>query len=53
MKGEHQDSIFSPSLFITYHADIGDFLDCCLSHFIADDIAAVIAGSVRTKFSSL
>ena len=52
MKGGPQGSIFSPSLFITYHADMGDFLGCCLGHFFADDLAAVIAGSIGMKFSS-
>ena len=51
-KGGPQDSILSPSLFITYHADMGDFLGSCLSHFFADDLAAVIAGSIGMKFSS-
>ena len=51
-KGGSQDSIFSPSLFTTYHADVGDFLGCCLSHFFTADLAAVIAGSIGMKFSS-
>ena len=28
---------------------MGDFLGCCLSHFFADDLAAVIAGSIGMK----
>jgi len=39
-------------LFITYHADIGDFLGFCLSHFFADDLAAILAGSIGMKYTS-
>ena len=52
MKGGPQGSIFSPSLFITYHADVGDFLGWCLSFFFADDLATIVAGSMGMKFTS-
>ncbi|CAF4438722.1 unnamed protein product, partial [Rotaria magnacalcarata] len=52
LKGCPQGSIFSPTLFITYHSDMGDFLGFCMSHFFADDLAAVLAGSIGMKFSS-
>ena len=51
MEGELQGSIFSLSLFITYHADMSDFLGCYLSHYYVDDLVAVIADSVGMKFS--
>ena len=31
---------------------MGDFLDCCLSHFFADDLVVIIAGSMGMKFTS-
>ena len=31
---------------------MGDFLGCCLSHFFADDLAAIIAGSRGMNFTS-
>ena len=49
MKVGPQGPDFSPSLFITYHTDMGNFLYC---HFFADDLAAVISGSIDMKFSS-
>ena len=45
-----QGSISAPSLFITYHADIGDFLGCYLSHFFADDLAVIIAREYGHEF---
>ncbi|CAF1305368.1 unnamed protein product [Adineta ricciae] len=50
-KGCPQGSIFSPTLFIAYHADMGDFLGGCLSHFFADDLAAIVAGSIGMKYT--
>jgi hypothetical protein len=52
LKGGPQGSIFSATLFITYHADMGDFLGVCLSHFFADDLAAVVAGSIGMKYTA-
>ena len=40
LKGCPQWSVFSSTLFITYHVDMGEFLGFCLSHFVADDLAA-------------
>ncbi|CAF1576130.1 unnamed protein product [Rotaria magnacalcarata] len=44
-KGCPQGSIFSPTLFITYNSDMGDFLGGCMSHFFADDLAAILAAN--------
>ncbi|CAF4285571.1 unnamed protein product [Rotaria magnacalcarata] len=51
-RGGPQGSIFSPTLFICYHSDMGDFLPSCLSYFFADDLAAVLAGSIGMKFTA-
>ncbi|CAM4744803.1 unnamed protein product [Rotaria magnacalcarata] len=51
-KGCPQGSIFSPTLFITYNSDMGDFLGGCMSHFFADDLAAILAGNIGSKFTS-
>ena len=52
LKGCPQGAVFSPTLFITYHADMGEFLGFCLSHFFTDDLAAVLAGSIGMKYST-
>ena len=50
-RGGPQGSILSPSLFICYHADMGDSLMFCLSSFFADDLAAVVAGRIGVKYT--
>lgn len=50
-RGCPQGSVLSPTLFITYHADMGSFLGGCLSHFFADDLAAILAGNIGKKFT--
>lgn len=42
---------FTPTLFITYHADMADFIPGAMSFFFADDLVAVIAGRMGVKFS--
>jgi hypothetical protein len=51
-KGGPQGGILTPSLFITYHADMPEFLHGCSSHLFADDLAAVIGGRIGEKFST-
>ena len=51
-KGCPQGSILSPTLFISYHADMGDSLGGCLSHFFADDLAAILAGGIGMRYSA-
>jgi hypothetical protein len=31
---------------------MGDFLGYCLSHFFADDLAAILAGSISMKYTA-
>lgn len=50
-RGGPQGSIFTPTLFITYHTDMRDFIPGAVSFFFADDLAAVIAGQMGVKFS--
>jgi hypothetical protein len=50
-RGGPQGSIFTPTLFISFHADMGDFLEVCIPFFFADDLAAVIAGRIGVKYS--
>ncbi|CAF1415277.1 unnamed protein product [Adineta ricciae] len=51
MRGGPQGSCFTPTLFITYHADMGDFLPSTLSFFFADDLAAVLAGQMGVRYT--
>lgn len=50
-RGGPQGSSLTPSLFITYHADMGDFLPMAMSFFFADDLAAVVAGQMGIKYT--
>ncbi len=45
-----QGSSVTPSLFITYHVDMGQFLPMAMPFFVADDLAAVIAGEIDTRY---
>lgn len=51
LKGGPQGSCFTPQLFICYHADLCDFFQFCSSFCFADDLAAVLAGRIGTKYS--
>ena len=46
-----QGSSFTPTLFITYHADMGEFIPMAMSFFFADDLAAVIAGQIGVRYT--
>ena len=45
-----QGSTFTPTLFITYHSYLTGFLNICSSFMFVDDLAAVIADNIRSKF---
>ncbi|CAF1642531.1 unnamed protein product [Didymodactylos carnosus] len=51
LRGGPQGSCFTPTLFICYHADMGEFLQFCASFFFADDLAAVLAGGIGEKYT--
>ena len=50
-RGGPQGSSFTPTLFITYHSDMAEFLPMAMSFFFADDLAAVIAGQIGIRFT--
>ena len=50
-RGGPQGSSLTPSIFITYHSDMGDCLPMALSSFFADDLAAVMAGQIGMNFT--
>jgi hypothetical protein len=50
-KGGPQGSVLTPTLFITFHCDMGQFLSGCTSHFFADDVAAILAGQLGIRYS--
>ena len=49
-RGGPQGGVLSPTLFISYHADMPEFLSWCTSHFFADDLAAIVSGQIGMKF---
>lgn len=50
-RGGPQGGVLTPTLFITYHADMPSYISCCSSHFFADDLAAIIGGHLGAKYS--
>lgn len=50
-RGGPQGSSLTPSLFITYHADMADFFPAASSFFFADDLAAVFAGQIGKRYT--
>jgi hypothetical protein len=50
-KGCPQGSVLSPTLFISYNCDMGQFLSGCCSHFFADDLAAIVAGQLGVRYT--
>jgi Reverse transcriptase (RNA-dependent DNA polymerase) len=50
-RGGPQGSVFTPTLFITYHSDMSDFIPGAMSFFFADDLAATLAGHMGLKFT--
>lgn len=51
-KGGPQGGVLTPTLFVSYHADMPQFLSCASSHLFADDLAAIIAGGIGSKYRS-
>ena len=51
-KGDPQGSPLTPTVFITYHADMSNFLSWSSSHLLADDLAAIVAGQIGMKFAT-
>lgn len=51
-KGGPQGGILTPTLFISYHADMPTFLSRISSHYFADDLAAIMAGNIGSKYSA-
>ena len=49
-RGSPQGGVLSPTLFISFHADMPEFLSWCTSHFFADDLAAIVSGQIGLKF---
>jgi len=50
-KGGPQGSVLTPTVFISYHCDMGQFLSRCTSHFFADDVAAIFAGQLGVRYT--
>ena len=50
-RGGPQGSSITPSLFITYHSDMADYIQPAMSFFFADDLAAVLAGRIGIRFT--
>jgi hypothetical protein len=50
-RGGPQGSSISPTLFITYHSDMADYIPAAMSFFFADDLAAVLAGQMGEQFT--
>ncbi|CAF4592411.1 unnamed protein product, partial [Rotaria sp. Silwood2] len=50
-RGGPQGSSLTPSLFITYHSDMADYIPGAMSFFFADDLAAVLAGQIGVRFT--
>lgn len=49
-KGGPQGSVFTPTLFITYHCDLSIFLSGYTSHCFADDVAIILSGQIGLKY---
>lgn len=50
-KGDPQGSVLTPTLFISFHCDMSQFLSSCTSHFFADDVAAILAGNLGARYT--
>ncbi|CAF4662791.1 unnamed protein product, partial [Rotaria sp. Silwood2] len=50
-RGGPQGASLTPSLFITYHSDMADFIPGAMSFFFADDLVAVLAAQIGVRFT--
>jgi hypothetical protein len=50
-RGAPQGSSISPSLFITYHSDMADYISTAMSFFFSYDLSAVISGRIGIRFT--
>ena len=50
-RGGPQGSSLTPSIFITYHADLSDAVPTAMSFLFADDMAATIAGQMGIRYT--
>ncbi|CAF4694822.1 unnamed protein product, partial [Rotaria magnacalcarata] len=51
-RGGPQGSPLTPTIFITYHADMSNFLSWSSSHLFADDLAAIVSSQIGVKFNT-
>lgn len=51
-KGGPQGSSLTPSIFISYHADLINFLSSSTCHLFADDLATIISSEIALKFTN-
>jgi hypothetical protein len=50
-RGGPQGFSLTPSVFISYHSDMGDALPMSVCSFFADDLAATMAGRIGVRFT--
>ncbi|CAF4522977.1 unnamed protein product, partial [Rotaria socialis] len=50
-RGGPQGSILTPTVFITYHSDMTNYLNMASSFMFADDLAAVVSGRIGEKYN--
>ncbi len=51
-RGGPQGSPLTPTIFITYHADMSNFLSWSSSHLFADDLAAIVSSQIGVEFTT-
>ena len=51
LRGGPQGSSLTPSIFMSYHSDMGDALPMAISSFFADNLAATMAGRIGIRFT--
>lgn len=50
-RGGPQGSSIAPSIFITYHSDMANYISTAMSFFFADDLAAVLSVQIGIRFT--